>query len=67
MRRLSSRHIFAGIILLLELPILAPIVFGAIVTGLIAIIADRLTALRTTLVNLPVPDITVRHQHTASI
>lgn len=67
MRRLSSRHIFAAAILLFELPILAPIIVCALVTGLIAAAAERLVAVRTTLENIPLPDVTIRHRYSAPI
>jgi hypothetical protein len=40
MRWLRPRVLFAGVMLLLEAPILAPLAFGALVTGLIARAAD---------------------------
>jgi hypothetical protein len=65
MRRLSIRHLLAGIMLVLQLPILAPFIVCALVTGLVAMLVDRLTALHSTLATLRLPEVTIRHQHSS--
>jgi hypothetical protein len=67
MRRIAPRHVFAAFILTLELPILAPIMVGAIITGVVAAAVELWARTRTTLANLPTPAVTVRHEHSAPI
>ncbi len=56
MRLPAGRHVFAAVMLLLELPILAPIIFCAAVTGLAALVIERFARLRTTLATARVRD-----------
>lgn len=67
MPRIAPRHLFAVFMLILELPIPAPIAVGAAITGGLAVTVAAARRARAALELVPKPNVLIRHEHSSPI